>query len=154
VTSDLPAWRSLQLYHVNVNCRDLERSLAFYQRLGFREVIDIPPGDVPGLGLNPAICRAKLLRLGEDPRGTLLDLIEWQQPAPHGTPYGDLAHTGIARLCLRVKGLDTMVADLQAQGVEFLSAPITASLAGGSQRFVCFRDPDGTVLELMEFTRA
>ena len=32
--------QALQIFHVNVNCSNLERSLAFYKRLGFREVID------------------------------------------------------------------------------------------------------------------
>ena len=146
-------WQALQVYHVNVNCTNLERSLAFYQRLGFKEVIDIPSGDIPGLGLRPAICRAKLLRLGDDPRGTLIDLIEWQTPQPHGAPYPDLAHTGIARLCLRVKGLAEMVTHLQTHGVRFVSAPVAAEIASGKQQFVCFYDPDGAVLELMEFYR-
>lgn len=144
-------WRALQIYHVNINCTNLERSLAFYQMLGFREVIDIPAGPVPGLGLDPAVCRAKLLRLGDDPRGTLIDLIEWQAPKPHGEPYVDLGHTGIARLCFRVKGLADMVAELKSHGVRFVSEPVSAGLAGGRQTFVCFYDPDGAVLELMEF---
>jgi glyoxylase I family protein len=143
-------WKSLQIYHVNINCPNLERSLAFYQMLGFREVIDIPAGRLPGLGMDPAIGRAKLLRLGEDPRSTLIDLIEWQTPSPHGTPYADLGHTGIARLCLRVKGLAAMVAELKSHGVRFISEPVSPGLAGGKQAFVCFHDPDGTVLELME----
>jgi len=63
--------KALQIYHVNINCTNLERSLAFYQMLGFREVVDIPAGHIPGLGLDPAVCRAKLLRLGDDPRSTL-----------------------------------------------------------------------------------
>lgn len=144
-------WKALQIYHVNVNCTNLERSLAFYQMLGFKEAIDIPAGDIPGLGLRPAVCRAKLLRLGDDPRGTLIDLIEWQTPTPHGTPYADLGHTGIARLCLRVKGITAMVAELKAQGVRFISEPVSPGLVGNRQTFVCFYDPDGTVLELMEF---
>ena len=143
-------WKPLQIYHVNINCTNLERSLAFYQMLGFREVIDIPAGRLPGLGMDPAIGRAKLLRLGEEPRSTLIDLIEWQTPRPHGTPYADLGHTGIARLCLRVKGLAAMVAELKSRGVRFVSEPVSPGLAGGKQTFVCFYDPDGAVLELME----
>jgi catechol 2,3-dioxygenase-like lactoylglutathione lyase family enzyme len=143
-------WKALQIYHVNINCTNLERSLAFYEMLGFREVIDIPAGRLPGLGMDPAIGRAKLLRLGEEPRSTLIDLIEWHTPRPHGTPYADLGHTGIARLCLRVKGLAAMVADLESHGVRFISEPVSPGLAGGKQTFVCFYDPDGTVLELME----
>ena len=146
-------WQSLQIYHVNVNCTDLERSLSFYKMLGFEEVYDIPACDMPGLGLEPGRGRAKLLRLGSDPRASLLDLIEWKNPPTTGVPYPHLAHAGIARLCLRVKNLDEMVEYLTAQGIEFLSAPVMPGLAGGKQKFVCFHDPDGSVLELMEFYR-
>src|SRR5882724_2830282 len=91
-------WKTLQIYHVNINCTNLERSLAFYQMLGFREVIDIPAGRIAGLGLEPAIARAKLLRLGDDPRSTLIDLIEWQTPNPHGTVRGSRPHRHRAAL--------------------------------------------------------
>ena len=30
------------IFHVNVNCSNLERSLAFYKMLGFRVVLDMP----------------------------------------------------------------------------------------------------------------
>ena len=147
------SWKNLQIYHVNVNCRDLERSLAFYEMLGFEEAIDIAEGDMPGLGLTPGRGRAKLLRLGSDPRGTLIDLLEWKDPPAYGEPYSDLAHVGIARICMRVKNLDEMVAFLKSQGVRFVDEPVMPGLAGGKQKFCCFYDPDGTVLELMEFYR-
>ena len=144
-------WRSLQMYHVNVNCTQLERSLELYQALGFQEAIDLPEGDLPGLGPVPRRGRAKLLRLGDDPHGALLDLVEWTQPPTTGQPYPHLAHTGIARICLRVKGLDEMVEQLIARGVRLVAPPSSPGLNGANHKFVCFYDPDGTVIELMEF---
>jgi len=69
-------WRSLQIYHVNVNCSNLERSLDFDRTIRFEKAYDIPDCQVPVIGPVPQRGRAKLLRLGSDPRGTLLDLIE------------------------------------------------------------------------------
>ncbi len=146
-------WQSLQIYHVNVNCSNLERSSAFYARLGFREAIDLPEGPLEGLGPIPRRGRAKLMRLGDDPKGALLDLLEWTEPAAVGAPYPHLAHLGIARLCLRVKGLDEMVAMLKAAGVRFVEATEAPPLPGIKHKFVCFYDPDGAVVELMEFFR-
>ena len=137
-------WQALQIYHLNVNCRNLERSLAFYEMLGFREVINLPERALPGLGPVPRRGRAKLLRLGDDPRAPLLDLLE-------GEPYPHLANVGIARFCLRVKGLDQMVAQLRAAGVRFVDEPCAPALNGINHKFVCFLDPDGTVVEAMEF---
>jgi catechol 2,3-dioxygenase-like lactoylglutathione lyase family enzyme len=144
-------WRALQIYHVNVNCTNLERSLEFYRGLGFEEVYDIPDCRVPGLGPVPQRGRAKLLRFGTDPRGALLDLIEWTEPPTDGTPYPHLAHAGIARICLRVKGLDELIAELRARGVRFVDEPAEPGLLGYRQKFVCVLDPDGSVIELMEF---
>ena len=144
-------WQALQIYHLNVNCRNLERSLAFYEMLGFREVINLPERDLPGLGPVPRRGRAKLLRLGDDPRAPLLDLLEWTVPATLGEPYPHLANVGIARFCLRVKGLDAMVAQLRAAGVQFVDEPCAPALNGINHKFVCFLDPDGTVVEAMEF---
>ncbi len=144
-------WRSLQIDHVNVNCSNLERSLDFYRSIGFEEAWDIPDCQVPGLGPVPKRGRAKLLRLGSGPRGALLDLIEWTEPATAGTPYPHLAHAGIARLCLRVKGIDEMIDMLRERGVRFVDAPAEPGLVGYRQKFVCVLDPDGTVIELMEF---
>ena len=31
------------LVHVNVNCSDFDRSKAFYEMLGFRHALDVPP---------------------------------------------------------------------------------------------------------------
>lgn len=144
-------WRALQIYHVNVNCTNLERSLDFYRGLGFEEAYDIPDCQVPGLGPVPRRGRAKLLRLGSDPRGALLDLIEWTDPPTAGEPYPHLAHAGIARICLRVKGLDELIGELRARGVRFVDAPAEPALLGNRQKFVCVLDPDGSVVELMEF---
>lgn len=144
---------NLQIYHVNVNCTDLERSLAFYKMIGFKEHMDLGEGGVPGLGFDDCRLKAVLLSLGDDPRATVLDLIEWTEPKTEGAPYPRLNHTGIGRLCFRVKDLDGAYRKLVAKGVEFLSEPIVASLGTGHQKFVCFKDPDGTILEFMEFVK-
>jgi hypothetical protein len=57
----------------------------------------------------------------------------------------------LARLCLRVKGLAAMVTDLESHGVQFISDSVSSGLAGGKQTLCFYDDPDGAVLELMEF---
>ena len=40
---------------------------------------------------------------------------------------------------------------LKSNGVEFLSEPATVKLKDSpATRFVCFKDPDGTILELVQ----
>lgn len=140
-------WRSLQIYHVNVNCTNLDRALTFYEMLGFRNAINSPEREYQGLGLPKGRGRAKLLRLGEDPGGTMLELVEWPDPSTASHPY---PHMGIARICIRVEDLPGMVAHLRSHGIEIISDTVSAGLKGGEQEFVCIYDPDGTVLELTE----
>ena len=144
----------LSVFHVNINVTDFERSLAFYQSLGFRVARDLGEGGSRamgiGLGMPGARGRAALLILGDDQRATRIDLIEWKSPPTEGAPYHHLHHTGIARVALRTRDLLGEYARLRSEGVEFLSAPVETRLGTG-ERFVCMKDPDGTIIELIEF---
>ena len=103
-----------------------------------------------GLGL-PQGSKAKafIMMLEPDkPRSTRLDLIEWVDPPTKGSPTPDLAHAGAARIALWTIGIDEEYERLKAAGVEFLSEPVGM---GGGARFCCFKDPDGTILELIDF---
>jgi len=143
------------LVHVNVNCSDFERSLAFYERLGFKFAVEVPPTNTEevaaAVGMPPYRVRGALLVL-ETSRGPfMLDLLEWQQPSDSEPPYPHLYHVGIARIALATDDLDGDMARLKSEGVEFLSEPATVTLEGErATRFVCFKHPDGTILELVQ----
>lgn len=142
------------VFHVNVNCTNLERSRAFYEQVGFKVVTELGVGGSPdtlrALGLpEDSEAKAVLMMLEPDkPRGTRLDLIEWVVPPTRGAPAPDLAHVGAARIALWTIGIDQEYQRLRAAGVEFLSEPV--AMPGGT-RFCCFKDPDGTILELIDF---
>ncbi len=146
------------IFHVNINCSNFERSLEFYKMLGFRVAVDIPEGGSAdmnkALGIEGGVGRAAIMQLGDDPRGTRLDLIEWKSPRDESKPYAKLNHLGIARVALFTKGLDDMYQELKSKGVKFISDPVPMRTGAGSARFVCFYDPDGTILELIEFPPA
>jgi glyoxylase I family protein len=143
------------VFHVNINVRDFDRSLEFYQMLGFKIVLNIGEGpnqaNDKGLNIPNSVARAALLALSDDPRATRIDLIQWQQPKTDGAPYPHLYHTGINRIALFTKNLDEEYKRLKAAGVEMVSDPveISAGRTAGA-RFFCFKDPDGTYLELIE----
>jgi catechol 2,3-dioxygenase-like lactoylglutathione lyase family enzyme len=145
------------IFHVNINCSNFERSLEFYKMLGFNVAVDIPEGGSDdmnkGLGLKNAIGRAAIMQLGDGPRGTRLDLIEWKSPASKGKPYAKLNHLGIARVALFTKDLPETYEELRSKGVKFISEPVVLHTAAGDARYACFYDPDGTILELIEFMR-
>lgn len=142
------------LIHVNVNCSDFDRSLAFYELLGFERAFDVPPTNTAevaaAVGMPPYRVKGALITL-PTPHGVFtIDLLEWQDPTDSAPPYPHLYHLGIARIALATDDLDGDMARLKEHGVEFLSEPASVTVPGRpTVRFVCFRDPDGTILELV-----
>jgi len=155
-----------RFFHVNVNCTNFEWSLAFYRLIGFEVVLDF--AEAPGsqrsfgeAGLGPVLglpdnCdgRAALLALSDDRRATKLDLIEWKSPLVAARKRQDLSQPGIARICLKTTDADAVHARLRAAGHNPYSAPIQVSLGGSRIKVFCVEDPDGVVIEFMQFLGA
>jgi catechol 2,3-dioxygenase-like lactoylglutathione lyase family enzyme len=141
------------IFHCNVNCADLDRSLAFYEMLGFKVVLDFKEGMsseamAKAFNMSQAQLRGVHLVLGNDSNAPRIDLVEFQNPKTEGKPYPHLYHTGVARICLRTKNIHQVYENLKTKSVNFFSEPQT--LPGTSVTIACFTDPDGTVLELLE----
>ena len=141
------------LLHININCRDFERSQRFYELLGFKVIMPVAPvgsGDVAAaVGMQSYVVRGALMKHRS---GTVIDLLEWQDPRDDSAPYADMNHPGIARIAFTSVDIDADIRTLEEAGVEFLS-PRAGSVAGPKGalvRFICFKDPDGTVLELVD----
>ena len=143
------------LVHVNINCSDFDRSLRFYELLGFQKVVDVPPKNTPevaaAVGMPPYTVKGALLILQNSKTPLMIDLLEWLEPTDNRPPYPNLYHLGIARIALSTNDLDSDIAFLKSEGVEFLSDPATVKIENQPEtRFICFKDPDGTILELVE----
>jgi catechol 2,3-dioxygenase-like lactoylglutathione lyase family enzyme len=137
--------------HANINCSDLERSRSFYELLGFTAVMEgdsaVSAECASGLDM-PAYELSYVQMLSKD--GSLIDLIEWKDPFDSDAPYDSMNHLGIAHLTLQTFNLDADISRLRAQGISFFSEPVYMDSPSGSKRFVCFKDPDGTLIELAE----
>ncbi len=144
------------VFHFNINVSNLDRSIDFYQRVGFvlvsQQEFAAPAGTEVGMRLTGGRGRQAVMRIGNDAATPVLDMIEWQEPAAPGAPYETLAHLGIARIALRTTGLRETYTKLREDGIEFWSEPQEFPGGGGGKVvYVCFPDPDGTMLELIEF---
>ncbi|MCZ6718057.1 MAG: VOC family protein [Gammaproteobacteria bacterium] len=142
-----------RLFHVNICVRDMERSIRFYQQIGFNKVNDFTAEDPrigDGLGVKANKIRGVFMRIGDDPNAPVLDLVQFLDPPTQGQPYSSLNNVGICRIAFAVKDIEKTYADLQKMDVEFV-APLTTidGLVDGKTSFVCFKDPDGTILELI-----
>jgi lactoylglutathione lyase len=122
-----------ELIHTCYRITDIDRSVAFYNALGFEEIARMPIRDeavnvfmnLPGDGEKPRLELTYNFGVGS------YDL---------GTGYGHIAITA--------DDLDATLENLEKQGIEPEKPPYTVR-EGGSR--LCFvRDPDGYRIELIE----
>ena len=158
---------ALQLFHVNFNCSDLDRSRVFYESIGFKVVNDFSQPAAAGsnrtfaeIGLAPMLnlpadcdARALLLALTDGPRTTRLDLIEWIRPPSAVRARGNLAQIGFGRLCLKVKDCAALHRRLISDERVVYSEPVLIDMGGTRQLCFCCEDPDGIVIEFMQFLK-
>jgi catechol 2,3-dioxygenase-like lactoylglutathione lyase family enzyme len=150
-------WSLRSLFHFTVTASDFERSLAFYRTLGFqllRDNRDVvwPDYVARQFGLTRAQGRGALLALGPEEHHTRLDLIEWLEPR-HPDPAAaiPLAERIPRIIALRTEGVRAAHAELCARGIEFITEPRGPDADTGIEAVVCCRDPDGLVVELIEY---
>lgn len=143
------------IIHINLNVSDIKRSIGFYETLGFKVLHvfgDREGGDVEeGMAFQGGRCRGAVMTLGDHSRcWTKIELIEWVEPKVEHVPARGTHALGISRIALRTKNLLEFVAALEAKGIEMETPPQEIDIVGAS-RFALFRDPDGILLELIEF---
>jgi catechol 2,3-dioxygenase-like lactoylglutathione lyase family enzyme len=150
-------WAFESIFHFTVNATDFERSLAFYQTLGFqllRDNRDViwPPLVAENFGMKRAQGRGALLALGPEPHHVRIDLLEWLEPRWEG-PRVDLPiEERVPRvIAIRTRNVRAAYEDLVARGIDFVREPHTPDAALGIVAVVCCRDPDGTLIELIEY---
>lgn len=138
-----------------VNVSDFERSLAWYEMLGYELVASLPATDsvevAAAMGFStPFRVKGGIIRHPEDE--SLIELVQWLEPYDASPPYAlPVNHLGIHRTAFYTSDIAADVATLKAQGVKFVS-PVTPCCSGDDSpgSIVAFFDPDGTVVELVE----
>jgi catechol 2,3-dioxygenase-like lactoylglutathione lyase family enzyme len=149
-------WALGSIFHFTVNATRFERSLAFYQTLGFRVLRDNrdvvwPPEVAENFGLAHAQGRGALLALGPEEHHVRLDLIEWLEPRWEGPPPGPVGERVPRVIAIRTRNVRAAYRALSARGIEFIREPRPPDTALGIESVVCCRDPDGTLIELIEY---
>ena len=139
---------------VGVTCRDVERSVAFYSSLGFREAARFPSArDAnPHLRVDGALSMVEVLMRAPGRGEVSLMLVGFEEPAVVPAVPRPANALGMWRCALLLPELDAAVAGLRAARVELLSEPQSMSMGPGlpDLRFVCLRGPDHEVIELIE----
>jgi catechol 2,3-dioxygenase-like lactoylglutathione lyase family enzyme len=141
------------IHHTAISTGDLERSVAFYRDLlGFEVVLDYEwPKGTPNLNATHALeetaARVMLLKRGN----SMLELFQYQTPTPRpADPSRRLCDHGIIHFCLDIVDIDAEYERLKAAGMRFHCPPVQ----NGDAKMTYGRDPDGNVIELLEFLNA
>ena len=149
-------WGFQAIFHFTVSCSSFERSLVFYQKLGFvllRDNRDVvwPDYVAENFGMRRAQGRGALLALGAEEQHTRLDLIEWVEPREDLSGRPPLEDRVPRIIALRTRNLREAYKDLVERGIEFIREPRDPDPQTGIESVVCCRDPDGLIVELIEY---
>lgn len=126
----------MALIHTCYRITDIDRSVAFYNALGFEEIGRIPIRDeATNVFMNQP-------GDGDSPRLELTFNHGQTDPYEIGTGYGHIAITA--------DDLDGTLDNLKAQGIEPEKPPY--SIREGGNRLCFVRDPDGYRIEIIERT--
>jgi lactoylglutathione lyase len=123
----------MPLIHTCYRILEIDRSVAFYEALGFEEVRRMAIRD-------EAVNVFMRMRDEEEPRLELTCNLGREEPYEIGTGYGHIAITA--------EDLDATLARLAEQGIEPEKPPYRVREGGSRIAFV--RDPDGYRVEIIE----
>jgi catechol 2,3-dioxygenase-like lactoylglutathione lyase family enzyme len=151
-----PAWGIESIFHFTVNCTNFERSIAFYQAIGFKVLRDnrdvIWPDYVAGnFGMTRAQGRGALLAIDSGPLHTRLDLIQWLEPEYDPVPAKPWSERVPRIIALRTRNVRKAYDDLRAKGIEFITPPRNMDPNSGIVGVMLCRDPDGLLVEFIEY---
>lgn len=145
-----------EVLHIGVTVTDMEQSIAFYRDvLGLKMVGRLRmhgPRTDRLFGWDNADCRVTYWQGSDNLVMPPVELIQFTK-TPIEKLTMSLRRTGVSEICFRVQNIDKVYERLLQKGVEFLSAPQYfdfRSVGMGQSKAVYFRDPDGTILELIE----
>lgn len=118
-----------KLAHVCLSVRDIGRTVAYYQKLGFKPKFRFTRGG--------RIFGAYL----EISEGNYIEVFE-------NKDLDSVVNTGLAHFCLESPDIDTLMEKLREEGVEF-----TAKKLGCDQTYqIWLKDPDGNSFEIHQYT--
>lgn len=154
-------WKTRSIFHFILPCSNVERSLEFYGLFGFEVIKDnrnVVWPDYVGENFNMisgAQGKAVQLVLPQGEGGELqtrIDLIEWLKPKWRN-PYRDLppGENNPRVMALLIDNIQGATDELMAKGLKPTRPLRPPDPKIGVQGVVCFEDPDGHIVELIEY---
>jgi catechol 2,3-dioxygenase-like lactoylglutathione lyase family enzyme len=154
-------WRSLPgepraegVNHVAFGVADMARTRAFYERLGFTQLLfeSTEFFDPMAPWYRPPWYAEELpaqhMTMPMPSQGAAIEPVVLDPPG-HDC-RGEWGHLGPMEFAIGVSNLDAAVAELERRGVEVHGEPQSVDVGGGEWRYVYFAEPDGNYVSLVE----
>lgn len=142
-----------RIYHVNVNVTDIEKSIAFYEKFGFR-VTRRAETNNPGLQrafqTKTARVRWAHMNLGESTELARVDLVQWLDGPKQAPARKPLDEPGIGRFSLIVDDIYKEYERLKSEGVPFVAPPDKGEGPHGTFHYCVAIDPDNVNVQLIQ----
>ena len=143
-----------RLMFAGITCADLAASIAWYERLGFTQLLRVASErpDAAHLRIDGAVAMHEVIMVPPGRGDVTVMLTGFDQPSVAPSARRPANALGPWRITLAVADLDVVLADLASVGVAVHSEAATLDMGPGLPpvRFVCCSGPDGEVLEFIE----
>jgi catechol 2,3-dioxygenase-like lactoylglutathione lyase family enzyme len=142
------------LDHLNIVVDDLPRMTKFFERLGFKE---INSGRLTGEWVSSIVglpdVDAEYIALRHTGSTTSIELIKYYNPTSERAENISTANRiGYRHIAFAVEDIETVVQQLSAEGVQFLSPTKVYPKTG--KKLVYFLGPEGLLMELAQYPDA
>ena len=137
----------LNIRHTGIVVTDMQKSIDFYESLGFeikKDMIESGPYIDSLLSIDGGEVNTVKMSLRD---GGMVELLHFKNHQEEPTP-GSLTNIGCTHFAMTVDNLEETYNNLVMSGVEFVSEPRFSP--DGFARVVFCKDPDGTFIELVE----
>lgn len=139
--------------HTGITVSDLEKSVKFYRDILGMRVLKLEPEKASRgekLGVPGAVIQIAVMEYGD---GCSIELIQYKRPAPPNIKALPINALGTAHIAFKVDDIEAEIKKLQGHGVELIGGPECCVIDEGplaGWKWIYFKDPDGTNLELIE----
>lgn len=158
------------IYHININCTDLQKSRRFYEQLGFRVMMDMRnrdengnprPANPPQQALYESLgipkdshCDGYMMAIPGKREWCRIDLLQWTYADGYvpEKPSQDCRNLGYQRIDLYCENIFAELERLHKVGIDPIYPVCDVDYMGSRMTQCCFRDPDGTLVEFCNVT--